>query len=695
MSRLSPRHRLFGACALLSSVAVPALAPAEEAVTTTLSAVRVSNQGNGFHPAAPATSAKSDLPLEQTPLALDVLGRALLDSQQVRSLNDALQSAGGVVGGTFGRRGWDDFIIRGQTASDSVFVDGLRSSAGNRVAEPMYGLEQVEVLKGPASLLYGQVQPGGMVNLVSKRPLAVARGHAELTVGSYGLRQASADLNLPLEQQRAALRINALASNSDDATDHVWSRERFIAPALALDLGEDTDFVLLTSYQQRRYVRQQGLPLQGAVLPNRNGPLRRTLFTGEPGQSPYDAEQWRAGWQLDHRFGNDWRLHHGLRWQQSEVDGDLVANETFLADQRTLRRSGTRQQWGGRTWTQDTYLAGSFGDAAFRQELIVGLNAFRTWEWASQQTCQVGTIDVYDPVYTGIACPSARSRDNLSIVTSGGLYLRDSLQWGEDWLLLLGLRHDRSRAETENRLIGSRGSVDAQATTGSAALMYQLAPGVRPYLSYATSFTPNAGTDAQGAAFEPERGKQWELGVKYALGERAMLTTAIYDLRRRNVLQSDPINDGYSIAIGEQRSRGGEVELSADFGSGISVNASYAYTDARISDDGGQQPSTVGTRLPNVPRHSGALWLRYDPHAGGDGWYASAGARAADARISYGYLIPGYTVFDAGAGYRLGPWSCALNVRNLFDRDYFSGGLARAVALGDPRTLALQVSRRF
>jgi iron complex outermembrane receptor protein len=694
MPKLLLRQHLLGACALLSAAAPSLAASAEEAVTN-LSTVQVSSQSNGFRPAAPAVSAKSELPLEQTPLSLDVLGRALLDSQQIRSLNEALQSAGGAVGGTFGRRGWDDFIIRGQTASDSVFLDGLRSSAGNRVAEQMYGLEQVEILKGPASLLYGQVQPGGMVNLVSKRPLAIARGHADLTVGSYGQRQASADLNLPLDQDRAALRVNALASNSDDATDHVWSRERFIAPALALNLGEDTDFVLLTSYQQRRYIRQQGLPLQGAVLPNRNGALRRTLFTGEPGQEPYDAEQARVGWQLDHRFDNGWRLHHGLRWQQSNVDGDLVANETFLADQRTLRRSGTRQHWGGRTWTQDTYLARSFGDAAFRQELIVGLNAFRTWEWASQQTCQVGTIDVYAPVYTGITCDQARSRDNLSVVTSGGLYLRDSVQWGEDWLLQLGLRHDKARVEADNRLLGSRTRVDAQDTTGSVALMYQLAPGVRPYLSYATSFTPNAGTDAQGAAFEPEQGKQWELGVKYALGQHVLLTTALYDLRRRNVLQSNPLNDGYSIAIGEQRSRGGELEVNADLDNGISLNASYAYTDARISDDGDQQPSTVGTRLPNVPRHSGSVWLRYDPRADDNGWYASAGARAADARISYGYRLAGYTVFDAGLGYRYGAWDYALNVRNLLDRDYFSGGLARAVALGDPRTLSLRVSLRF
>ncbi|MFT4248757.1 MAG: TonB-dependent siderophore receptor [Pseudomonas sp.] len=707
-----PRTLLF--CACLTWLATPAFASgterdaadpspthakghaaasAQESVTD-LSAVhvRAEARAEAFQPQGPAAVSKSDVPLERTPMSIDVLTRGLLDSQQVLSLNEALQNSAGVVGGTFGRRGWDDFIIRGQTASDSLFLDGLRTAASNRVAEQLHGLQQLEVLKGPASLLYGQVLPGGLVNMVSKRPQAGAFVRGELSTGSHGLRQGALDVNQPLAGGKATLRVDALAKNADDATDHVWSRERWIAPSLAFDLGPDSDFVVLTSYQQRRYVRQQGLPLEGSVYANPNGRLRRSLFTGEPGQQPYEAEQERVGYQFDHRFGNGWKLHHGLRWQQYDVEGEFVTNNGVSSDGATLSRSAQHQHWHGRTWVQDSYLSRHFDGGALQHELTVGLDAYKTWEWTRYSKCSVAKLSLYAPSYSGITCPATRSTDNLSVVSSGGLYLRDQIGIGERWQLLLGARHDRSEVETRNYLTDTRQRTRDGATTGSAALMYAIAPSIRPYLSYATSFYPNTGTDVQGNPFDPEKGRQLELGVKFELfGGAATLTAAAYDLRRRNVLEDDPANDGYNIAVGEQRSRGGELSLSADLGSGLSLNAGYAYTDATITDDGGQASSTVGQRLNNVPRNSGSLWLRYDPRAGGDGWSVSGGLRAADARYAYGYTLAGYTLFDAGVGYRRGRWDYALNVRNLFDRDYYAGGLSKAVALGDPRTLVFKL----
>ena len=661
---------------------------------TDLSAVNVRNEthANAFRTQEPVQVSKSTVPLERTPMSIDVLSRSLLDSQQVLNLNEALQNAAGVVGGNYGRRGWDDLIIRGQTASDSLFLDGLRTAASNRVAEQLYGLQQLEVLKGPASLLYGQVLPGGLVNLASKRPQAGAFVRGEFGGGSYGLRQGALDVNQPLAGGNATLRINALASNADDATDHVWSRERWIAPALAFDLGPDSDFVVLTSYQQRRYIRQQGLPLQGSVYANVNGALRRSLFTGEPSQQPYEALQTRIGYQFDHRFGNGWTFHHGLRWQHFDVEGDLVTNNGVSSDGSILSRSAQHQHWQGRTWVQDSYFSRHLDGGVIQHDLTIGLDAYKTWEWTRYNPCSVAKLNLYAPRYSGITCTSTRSTDSLSVVSAGGLYVRDQIGLSERWQLLLGVRHDRSEVLTRNYLTALSQRTRDNATTGSAALMYEIIPSIRPYLSYATSFYPNTGTDVQGHSFDPEHGKQLELGVKFELfGGAATLTAAVYDLRRRNVLEDDPANDGYSIAVGEQRSRGAELNLSADLGSGLSVNAGYAYTDATITDDGGQASSTVDQRLNNVPRNSGSLWLRYDPQLGQDGWTVSGGLRAADARYSYGYMLSGYTLFDAGVSYRHGHWNYALNVRNLFDHDYYAGGLAKAVALGDPRTLVFKV----
>ncbi|MET7142177.1 TonB-dependent siderophore receptor [Xanthomonas sp. PPL139] len=698
-------HPLSCACLLGMALSLPAHATtadtaadadsgADAAQATALPTVQVrADAQRGFRATGPVQADKSDAPLAQTPFSITVVPRALLDSQQALSLSDALHNVSGVVANTYGRRGWDDLIIRGQTASDALFVDGLRTADSNRVAEQLFGVQQVEVLKGPASLLYGQVLPGGLVNLISKRPGAEPMRRVDLSVGSDGLRQGSVDLNQPLSADgKVALRLNGLAMNSDDPTDHVYFRSRWIAPSLSLDLGPRTDFVLLTSYQERDYIRQQGLPWEGSAEPNRNGRIDRALFTGEPGQRPYHSHQSRIGYVLDHRFDNGWALHHAARWQSFGLNGFLIANNGLAADLRTLRRTATQQQFDGRTWVQDTYLQGGFATGTWQHTVTAGLDAFKTWEWNVQSTCRVGNLDVYAPVYgSAVVCPARPNRDNLSVVTSGGLYLRDRIQFAPDWQLLLGLRHDRSRNRSEDHLAGTDTRNDNSATTGSAALMFDAGGGLRPYVSVATSFYPNVGTDAQGAQFDPERGRQVELGVKMEVSSSTSLSMALYDLRRRNVLQTDPFNDGYSIAVGEQRSRGLELNAAADLGSGLSLFGGYAYTDAVVTDDGGQRVSSVGSRLNNVPRHSGSLWLQYAAHGAADGWSVSGGVRAEGEKTAYGHRIPGYLVVDTGLGYRQGHWRYALNLKNAFDRDYYTGGLQRAVALGDPRTLLFSV----
>ena len=237
-----------------------------------------------FNPVTPPQVNKSTFGLNETPQSITVVPRAVLDSQQAQSLADALRNVPGVVAQTFGRRGWDDLILRGQVASDALFLDGLRTGANNRVAEELYGIDRVEVVKGPASLLYGQVLPGGMVNMVSKRPQANAFADADLTVGSYGLRQGTIDLGRPLSANgKAAFRLNGLVMNSDDPTDAVYFRTRHIAPSLSFDLGPRTDFTLLASYQEREYLRQQGLPLSGSVYPNVNGRLPLDRFNRRAG----------------------------------------------------------------------------------------------------------------------------------------------------------------------------------------------------------------------------------------------------------------------------------------------------------------------------------------------------------------------------------------------------------------------------
>ncbi len=665
---------------------------------TDIDAALVLPQLDSFTGATPVQVTKSNTPLAQTAQTITVVPRAVLDSQQALSLSDALQNVPGVTAGQYGRRGWDDLIIRGQVASDSLFLDGLRTSASNRVAQQLFGLEQVEVLKGPASLLYGLVMPGGVVNMVSKRPKADAFANIDLTYGSNDLRQETFDVGAPLsENGKAAFRLNGLNSESNDSTDHVWYKSSYIAPSLTLDLGDDTDFTLLASHQDRSYIRQQGVPQSGSVDANVNGRVSRHLFTGEPGQDPYHGIENRVGYALTHRFDNGWTFNQNLRWQDYSLNGQLVAAGVLAADGRTLSRSVTDQQFEGDTISFDNNLQRTFDAGKTEHEVTAGVDYLRAREEQVSRTCTVGKLDIYNPVYgSAIVCPSTPRTRQYTTVRMLGSYLRDNIKIGDRWNLQAGVRFDQTATYTVNQLTDTRTNAPADATTGSVALMYELFDDVRPYLSYSTSFYPNTGTDVNGRVFEPEKGRQLEAGIKWDLVPgKTLLTTAIFDLRRQNVLEDDPVNDGYSIAIGEQRTRGFELGLTSDLTDRLSLMGGYSYTMAVITDDGGAQPSTVGERLDNVPRHSATVHARYRLDGKPLGWTLDGGFRGESEKYTNGYFIPGYAVADVGVAYEQTHWRAGFNIKNVFDKQYYTGGVARAVALGDDRTMMMTVGYRY
>ena len=681
-----------------STTSTTPLSSTAAAETNQLPAVTVSADADAEtrYNAAKIQVNKSSVPLSQTPQSISVMPRAVLDSQQAVTLADALKNAPGVVSGQYGRRGWDDLIIRGQVASDSLYLDGLRTAASNRVAEQLFGLEQVEVVKGPGSLLYGLVLPGGLVNMVSKRPQGYDFANADVTVGSHDFRQATIDLNKSLsENGKQAFRVNGLISNSNDATDYVWFKNRYIAPSLSLDLGARTDFTILTSFQERGYIRQQGLPLSGSINRNVNGSIPRSRFTGEPAARPYNSTETRLGYSLTHRFDDGWTLNNNLRWQQFAMSGQLVANTAVTGT--TLTRTGTDQTFNGETFTMDTNLQRSFNTAVGKHQVTLGSDYLNTREDVRSFNCTVASLNVYNPVYGArIACPATPNTNTSTTVRDLGIYLRDQIQFGDRWQLLAGLRRDNTSTYSDN--LGTKKHTDnpAGANTGSLALMVEVLRGVRPYVSYSTSFYPNSGTDVGGNTFKPETGKQLEAGVKVELDQgRTNLNVAVFDLRRRNVLQTDPTNTAFKIAVGEQHSQGGEIGITSDFQNGVSLMAGYSYTSAVISDDGGQKVTTVGQWLDNVPRHNFNTSARYRFKGELTGWELNGGVHGQSRQRTNGYSLPGYVLTDVGVAYNAARWRTALNVKNIFNTQYYAGGLANAAALGDDRVVMLTLGYRY
>ena len=714
----------FGGCLLAPLLAVAQTIPAPAATTSqdppsaaltnqpvtarTLAGIDVVQGTAGTGVASPpsATALKSLVPLAQTAQSVTVLSRALLDDQQARSVNDALSNVAGVVSNTFGRSTRDDFIIRGQRASESEYLDGMLVGANNTtsaIAQELYGAQSLEVLKGPASILFGRVQPGGLVNIVSKRPGATPFATVATTMGSHDLYQVAGDANAPLSADgRDALRLTALASNSNDTPQQVYDKKRYLAPALSLGLGESTDLVILSSYANRQYLRQQGLPPVGTVLPDRHGTIPFDRFTGDPNQAPYDTTEERLGYLLTHRFNDDWTLHHDLRFQHASLDGDFVSNGALAADQRTLARSDSRQRYIDTTITTNNYLEGKFDTGELTHHLTVGADYLQISEQLVARNCSLGKLDVFSPVYgVPVTCPAASSSDNTSRLRDAGAYLRDQLQIDERWWLSAGLRYDDTTNRTRNNKTGLTGNTSADATTGHLGLLYDLTDRLHPYVSYASSFVPNSGTDVSGRSFSPDRGRQAEAGLKIALPkDSGSLTLAAYQLKRNDVLSPDADHPGFSVAIGQQRSRGLEAEWAADFHNGLSLFAGYAYTLTAVTRDNAliNGFSDVGRPLDNVPRHNLSLWTSYQFKGALSGWHAGVGVQAQSFKrgFDFSYTVPGYAVLNAAIGYAAAHWHTAINIDNALDRRYYAAGINQnAVGIGNARELLWTIGVDF
>jgi iron complex outermembrane receptor protein len=693
---LSVRLTLLGLSVLALGSAYGQEAAGE--ANTVLPAINVTGTTDidyGFTAQKAVSSTKSDKPLFETPQSITVLTRELLDSRQVTTLNEAIQTTAGVSSGGFGRRGWDDFSIRGQRASESIYVDGLKLGQSNWIAQEVYGVERIEIVKGPASMNFGQMQPGGIVNMISKRPRQEAFNEVGFTVGSDGFRQGTFDFGRPLQSEKgkAAFRVSGMASNSDDPTNNVWYKNRYIAPSISLDLGAQTDFTILAALNQRQYIRQQGLPTVGSLLPNPNGKIDRNLFIGDPSVGPYDADQRSIGYALTHRFASGWKLQQNFRTMDIDVTGRAVFVSGGLKNNNTRQgRNVTLQDVEEHVTALDTNLERAFNIGGAVHTIMFGLDLTRDKLHSGSDRCKIADLNVYDPVY-GLPYTACAARGLTgTTVQYAALYARDQIKLNHRLSLNLALRHDRGETKTDNLLTDSTQKQDSNANTGNIALMYEVTPNIAPYVGYATSFLPQTGTTVEGQQLKPEEGNQSEVGVKFQSDDkRTNASFAYYDLTRKNVADSDPINTGFQIQIGEERSKGYEAEIRTDLRNGWSLAAALSLIDAEIAED--TEASNIGKRLQNVPRRSASIWANYRFDGALRNWGAGLGVRHESSKTgpAVNFSVPGYTVADAGISYQAAGYRLLLNVKNLFDKDYYAGTLNQfVVPLGDPRNVMLK-----
>jgi iron complex outermembrane receptor protein len=661
-------------------------------------------QPMGYQAKSSTAGTKTRTPLSETPRSVSVVTHQRMKDQASQSLTDILGYVPGIFAPPFavgdGIAG-DLFSIRGYNATDygyGLLKDGLRLQ-GNRydtTTEP-YGLERTEVFRGPSSILYGENAPGGLVNLVSKRPTDTAQGEVSFTYGSDNRRQLGVDVSGPLTDDNRILgRVVMLGRNADTQVDSVPDDRIYIAPSMTFNIDEDTALTVLASYQRDRTKLELGYPAAGTLLNNVNGKIDKDQFNGNPNWDDFERKVWTLGYEFEHQLNDTWQFRQNSRVMESNINrqetwpGNL--NDRGFGD--TLTNIAYDRQNKSIAYSVDNQFEGHFNTGEVENTVLVGASYDRTSFNQDWYAGLGGTINVFDPVYSPTQPSTTQYVQNSQLSQQMyGLYSQLQSKYN-NWIFLLGGRQDWVHSEYRNRshpfVPGRSAPVAATDLDGwdhrfswQTGLMYQFENGISPYVSYSTAFTPaQQASDPTGGLFNPILSSQYEVGMKYEpKGWNTTFSAAVFDLTKKNDVVPD--SDDFSRQVGESKSKGVELEVNSDVTRNLNVTASYTYTDVRVTKD---TPGSLlkDHQLTGVPRNMANAWATYrfleGPLSGvrvggGVRYFDNTFAYTDPDLVGYGKLKTGdVTLVDALIGYDIDKhWSVDVNAKNLFDKEYVSG----------------------
>ncbi|WLW64987.1 TonB-dependent siderophore receptor [Achromobacter aegrifaciens] len=665
---------------------------------TILPAVQVTGTGEtatgpveGYVATRSATATKTDTPLSETPQAITVIPREQIVDQGAQTIQDTMNYAAGVRPNAYGVDNRADYVrIRG--VEPVQYLDGLRQYFSfNNPRTEVYAMERVEVLRGPSSMLYGQGSTGGIVNLVSKRPLEETQREIGVVLGNHNRREIQADLTGPASEDGQWLyRVIAVGRDSDTQVQYAPDDRLMLAPSLTWRPSAATSLTLQATWQKDRAgTTQSFLPWSGSVQENPNGRIPTRRFASEPGFDAYDTEQFSVGWLFEHQFNDTWKVRQNFRNTVSSVDYKTLYPNVYGArrgdsyidpEQTTVDRIFYVNKPRMRTLLADQNLEGKLNWGRTEHTVIFGMDYSRYRETSQTASGAGSPLNLYHPVYGN--APEYELSDTPKINQQQiGFYAQDQIKFDKNWIFLAGIRRDRADSTTE----GQDRETD-MATTKRFGLMYAADNGWSPYLSYSESFTPIAGADFYNQRWKPMRGKQVEAGIKYMPKDADIeFTAAAYDLREKNRQTNDPDNPNNQIQAGKTRTRGVELELRGRVTKELDVIANYIYTD-------------LDPQLEAQPKHMASMWGKYRfALAGQPGFAVGAGVRYLSAfRDGGAPETPAVTLFDAMLSYDNGPWRYALNVNNIADRTYEVVCLDRGDCFyGARRTVMLSGAYRF
>lgn len=664
------------------------------------------------------SATKSDTPILETARSISIETQDSLVDIGALELADAYTYSSGVTGETFGFATRGDYLrVRGLDVPQ--YQDSLQSLFGNfnNTRAEVYTLEQVEILKGPASVLYGQGSPGGIVNLVSKRPRADAKNEIVASIGSFDYRQIAADVGGKLDKDGHWLyRLVGLSRDSETQVDFVENNAVAISPSISYQPNDDTAITLLLNYQDSTGdTGAQFLPVSGTLNPAPNGQFFASdLFVGEPGFSQYDGTTKSASLLADHRFNDSWSMQFTARKTESERDySQAWIAFSFSADRFVYNADGSLYKDGlvPRSFYQaEATSEQTAADLRFRTEFETGAISHEvmlggqyqdvTTDESSSYAYAIGYsfatagpddifgdaywINPFNPTYGAVPpqalIDSIRNDSPEVNVKDLGLYINDQMTFG-NWHWNIGLRRDDVTNES------GQSKQDDSATSIASGLLYAFENGLSPYVSYAESFEPVVGIDAvTQQAFKSQEGEQVEVGIKYSFASSpSYVTLAYFDIEQSNLLTSTPV---------------GQIQIGGiDTVSGVEFEGKFVFGDFKLEANASKldTQTDAGFQFPSVPEVNASLWLGYGDRAE-NGFRAGFGARYAGESFGGNDEIetPSYALVDAMLAYKMDSWAFRLNARNLADKEYQSTCLSRQDCFqGERRTVVGTVAYSF
>lgn len=638
-------------------------------------ATRQAQQENNYFVPSASTATRTDTPILDTPQSIQVVPQEVLRDQQVIRVDDALRNVSGVIGNLNPQGVGGRLTIRGFTMDNftggAIFRDGFRVN-NNLGTQETANIERIEVLKGPASVLYGQNDPGGIINLVTKRPLSEPFYEARFQIGNFGLVRPQLDLTGPLTKDRSLLyRFNFAYQNDNGFRDFdTNTRKLFLAPVLTANIGEKTQLSVLLEYLDEETPFDLGIVAQG----NRIVSVPSSRIINEPDDFTSNKSL-TVGYDFEHQFNDYWSLNHGFRYKTQDYNVETVLPFDFDESTGDLTRFFASRAFRSDDYSINTSVAGKFETGIVKHQLVTGvdLNFNRFDDRFSKIDLSTPTvINIFDPIYRLVSRPDFTDVPTFPSIDEEydqvGVFLQDQISFGEQFILLLSLRYDN----VQSRNLTTSQSEDNWSPR--IGVLYKPIETVSLYANYSESFKPNLGQDINSNALEPEKAKGYEVGVKAELLERRLFANlAYFDITKKNVATSDPNNPFFSVTTGEQRSNGVEFDIVGEILPGWNIIANYAYTNARVTDD---NTISVGNRLFNAPFHSAGLWTTYQFQKGdleGLGFglgFNYVGNRAGD--LDNTFEIDSYFVTNLAIFYEKNHWRLSLNLNNLFDVNYIS-----------------------